>query len=117
MQKGGLAIVLFNQELRVHDNQLLAECLSLGQPVLPIFCFEDSRFSLVPKGEPYRIWNASNCSAIRLKFYLEAVEELQESLRQINLDLLVSQKSWREVLTEVLTSGDEECTVLFREDF
>jgi deoxyribodipyrimidine photo-lyase len=69
------SVVLFTRDLRVHDNPLLAEAARSGGTVVPLFVLDDA---LLPP-------NAAN----RLRFLLEALADLRESLRERGADLIV----------------------------
>ncbi len=105
-------IVLFNRELRLHDNHLLSACLSHeNAEVLPLFSFQPFLF----QDKDLR-WNTLICGDIRKKFYLEAVSEFQSSLRNIGLDLLVSRQKYSE-LVPLLIDPNQQNIILISDDF
>ena len=44
-------VVWLRDELRVHDNALLAEAARRGAPVLPVFCLDPRVFDALPEEE------------------------------------------------------------------
>ncbi len=76
-------IVWFRQDLRLHDNEALAEALSAADEVIPMYIFDERVFgSLTQFGLP-------KTGKYRAKFVIESVEDLRENLRSLGSDLIV----------------------------
>jgi deoxyribodipyrimidine photo-lyase len=71
----GTFVVLFTRDLRLQDNAVLAEAARAGGSVVPLFVLDDA---LLP-----------STAANRLRFLLEALADLRESLRGRGSDLIV----------------------------
>jgi hypothetical protein len=79
------AILLFKNDLRLHDNEMLARAVREGVVPVPLFVFDSSVFGTavthwhqLPRTAPYRA-----------RFVVQAVEDLRSSLRKLGSDLLV----------------------------
>lgn len=75
-------MVWFRNDLRVRDNEVLTEALSKGDKVLPLYCFDPRYFARTGKG-------TRKTGAFRLRFLLESIAELRESLKRLGGDLMV----------------------------
>ncbi|MBS1524926.1 MAG: DASH family cryptochrome [Bacteroidetes bacterium] len=75
-------LVWFRNDLRVHDNEILAEALRKADKVLPVYCFDPFYFEQTPAGT-LRTGN------IRARFLLESVADLRSNLRKLGGDLVV----------------------------
>ncbi|HEY9885641.1 MAG TPA: deoxyribodipyrimidine photo-lyase, partial [Vampirovibrionales bacterium] len=80
------SIILFRNNLRIHDNEALIKALSDSNEVLPIFCFEPHLFKKTP------LINAPKLGPKRLKFLKQSVKDLKQNLKDIGLNLLISQQ-------------------------
>jgi deoxyribodipyrimidine photo-lyase len=73
---GGTAVVLFTRDLRVHDHAALAEVGRAYDFVVPLFVLDD-------------VLLRSLQSPNRIRFLLESLADLRESLRALGADLVV----------------------------
>jgi deoxyribodipyrimidine photo-lyase len=87
------ALVLFTRDLRVHDNPTLQGAVDSGDQVLPVFVLDDTIL-----GSPYLAPN-------RTSFLVEALRDLDESLRQRGADGLVIRRG--DTAREVAALADE----------
>jgi deoxyribodipyrimidine photolyase len=71
------AIMLFTRDLRVHDNPALEAAARTAEHVVPLFVFEDHLVS-GPRAAPNRV-----------RFLLEAADDLRSSLRERGGDLVI----------------------------
>lgn len=81
-------LVLFRNDLRVHDNPVLhqaAEAVKSGEAseVLPVYCFDPRFFGVTKYGHP-------KTGAFRAQFQLESVLDLKARLKTLGSDLLVA---------------------------
>ncbi len=77
------AIMWFRHDLRLHDNEALQEALSAAQEVIPVYVFDERRFTGRTK------YGFKKTGKFRTKFIIESVKELRASLRKLNSDLIV----------------------------
>ena len=91
-------VVWLRDELRVHDNALLAEAARRGAPVLPVFCLDPRVFDASAKSD---LGASQKTGARRAKFVLESLEDLRGSLRDLGSGLVVRRGSPRQVLADI----------------
>ena len=72
-------IVWFRRDLRLNDHTALAHALESGSPIVPVFIFDPAVLSAARIGTP------------RLRFLLDALHSLDESLRRLQARLIVCQ--------------------------
>jgi deoxyribodipyrimidine photo-lyase len=80
----------FRRDLRLSDNLALRAALKTGQPVIPLFIFDPALL----KGERF--------SAARLKFMLDGLRALDESLKPFGTRLLIRHGSPIPVLSDLI---------------
>jgi deoxyribodipyrimidine photo-lyase len=71
------ALLWLRRDLRVHDHPALHGALATGEPVVPVFCLDD------------RLLHGRHQSASRTQFMLEALTDLNGSLRERGSRLVV----------------------------
>ena len=91
-------VVWLRDELRVHDNALLAEAARRGAPVLPVFCLDPRVFDSSAKSD---LGSAQKTGARRAKFVLESLEDLRGSLKDLGSGLVVRRGSPQQVLADI----------------
>ncbi len=77
------AIVWFRNDLRLHDNEAITEALSKASYVIPVYVFDDRVFNGTTS------LGFEKTGKYRLKFIIEAVENLRENLRKLGSDLII----------------------------
>lgn len=83
MKRNNRAILWFRQDLRLHDNEALADAMSQAQLIYPTFVFDSrvldgqTRYGF-PKTGPHR-----------LQFLFESVANLGDNLRKLGADLIL----------------------------
>jgi deoxyribodipyrimidine photo-lyase len=82
-----LAIMLFTRDLRLHDNPALDAAVRSAENVVPLFVLEDRLVSCPP------------APANRVRFLLEALDDLRSSLRSRGGDLVIRRG---DTVTEVI---------------
>lgn len=75
-------IVWFKTDLRVHDNSVLHAAINSGNRVVPVYCIDDAHFGTTPYG-------FNKTGAFRARFLLEALADLDCSLRRLGSGLIV----------------------------
>lgn len=76
-------IVWFRQDLRLHDNEALAEAFEVSKDVMPVYIFDDRLF----KGETK--FGFRKTGKFRAKFIIESIHDLRNSLRAKGSELVV----------------------------
>lgn len=109
---GGRAVLWFRNDLRLHDNPVLAEAaqrVKAGKisEVVPLYCWDPRLFIATPYGH-------SKTGPHAAQFRLESVAALREALRGIGSDLLVSSAKPEDAIAELAQGGNT--TVLSQEE-
>lgn len=78
-----IAILWFRNDLRLHDNEALAEATQKAKYVLPVFIFDERIFYGKTK------FGFEKIGKFRAKFILESVADLRENLRKKGSDLII----------------------------
>lgn len=91
-----LAIMLFTRDLRLHDNPALDAAVRSAESVVPLFVAED------------RLVTGSQAAPNRVRFLLEALDDLRSSLRTRGGDLVIRRgDAVGEVITLARETGAE----------
>ena len=77
------AIVWFRQDLRLHDNEALSEALNSADEVYPVYVFD------VRSMEGTSPYGFRKTGKFRLKFLIESIHDLRQSLSEKGLKLIV----------------------------
>lgn len=80
MIKTGL--VWFKTDLRMADNETLIKAITQSEKIIPVYCFDDSHFETTAFG-------FKKTGNFRAQFLLEALEDLDASLRKLGSGLLI----------------------------
>ncbi|MCP4440256.1 MAG: DASH family cryptochrome [Aureispira sp.] len=83
MKKVKKIIVWFRQDLRLHDNEALAEAYKRAEEVIPVYVFDERQFS----GKT--TYGFAKTAKYRAKFIIEAVQDLKNSFQAKGIDLIV----------------------------
>ena len=105
-------VVWLRDELRVHDNALLAEAAKRGAPVLPVFCLDPRVFDASAKSD---LGSAQKTGARRAKFVLESLEDLRGSLKDLGSGLVVRRGSPRQVLADICEELGDDVAIIASE--
>lgn len=111
-----------HQDLRLHDNPALHQCIqtsksnqndnSSNDGIIPIFCF-DPRFVGANTKTPF---GSGKCSVNRAQFLLECVQNLRDNLEQNGSGLIVAYGKTEDVVEKLCHSidadGDIDATTL-----
>jgi deoxyribodipyrimidine photo-lyase len=81
----------FRRDLRLSDNTALHQACESGQPVIPLFIFDTT------------LLKSPRMSIPRLKFLLDSLKSLDESLQKLGTRLLIRHGKPIEVLRELIT--------------
>lgn len=89
------AIVWFRQDLRLHDNEALADALKAVDEVVPVYVFDERAFmGKTSYGFP-------KTGKYRAQFIIESVQDLRQSLRRLGSDLIVRVGKPEDVLFDI----------------
>lgn len=77
-------IVLFRNDLRIHDNVTLSMACEKAEEVIPVYCFDPRHFGEIDLG-------MEKMGNLRAKFLTESVSELRQNLQKLGSDLVVLQ--------------------------
>ncbi len=92
---GKTILVWFRKDLRIHDNEILAEAVRKGETVVPVYCFDPRQFETTS-------FHTLKTGAIRASFLLECVADLKASLRKLGADLIVRIGKPEDILPELV---------------
>lgn len=76
------AIVWFKTDLRITDNETLVEAILKNDQVIPVYCFDESHFTITTNG-------FQKTGAFRAQFIIESLIDLDNRLRELGSSLLV----------------------------
>lgn len=76
------SIVWFKTDLRLHDNETLVQAIAQSDEVIPVYCLDEDHFGVTEFG--FR-----KTGKFRAQFLLEALQDLDASLRQLGSGLIV----------------------------
>ncbi len=103
-KKPTVSVFWFRRDLRLTDNIALYHALNDIHPTLPLFIFDESITSKLPKNDP------------RINFIYETLEVLSESLTQYNSSILIKKGNVIEIWKGLLDEFNIQ-SVYFNEDF
>jgi deoxyribodipyrimidine photo-lyase len=75
------SIVWFTTDLRLHDNETLVKAIEQSQEIIPVYCFDEAHFKTSEFG-------FKRTGSFRVQFILEALKDLDSSLRAIGSGLI-----------------------------
>ncbi|KAL9870213.1 LOW QUALITY PROTEIN: cryptochrome DASH-like [Geothlypis trichas] len=106
----GTAICLLRCDLRAHDNQVLHWAQQNADFVIPLYCFDPRHYVGThcyswPKTGPHR-----------LRFLLESVKDLRETLKKKGSTLVVRKGKPEDVVCDLITQLGSVTAVVFHEE-
>ena len=93
----------FRNDLRLNDNPALAKALKTGQPVVPVYVWDE------------RSWSADRASERRRKFQAESLEDLRKALEARGGALLVASGNPASVLQDLVSEHGAEAVYATKE--
>lgn len=95
--KKEINIVWFRNDLRVSDQHSLVAACQQNIPILAVYCLDPRHFEETNYG-------FKKTEKFRAKFLLESLQELQNNLRQLNINLLIKHQKTEEVFRDLATA-------------
>ena len=92
-------VVWFRQDLRLHDNEALAEALKHGQEIIPVFVFDERTFMGTTDW-----FGFPKTGKFRTQFIIESVRDLRTSLEALGSHLVVRIGKPEEVIFNIAQS-------------
>jgi len=93
---GKTILVWFRKDLRIHDNEILAEAVRKGKNIVPVYCFDIRQFQHTP-------FKTKKTGLIRAQFLLESVADLQNSFRKAGGELIIKIGKPEVILPELVS--------------
>ena len=93
---GKTILVWFRKDLRIHDNEILAEAVRKGEIVVPVYCFDPRQFETTS-------FQTRKTGVIRARFLIECVADLQRSLQKLGADLIIRIGKPEDILPELVS--------------
>ena len=93
---GKTILIWFRKDLRIHDNEIFTEAVRNGDFVVPVYCFDPRQFETTS-------FQTRKTGQIRVRFLLECVADLQQSLKQMGGDLIIRVGKPEDILPELVT--------------
>jgi len=87
-------LVWFRNDLRIHDNEILLRAVERSHQVVPVYCFDPRHFSITEFG-------TKKTGVLRAAFLRENVQALQQTLRELGGDLIVTYGRPETVLPQI----------------
>ena len=79
---GRTILVWFRKDLRIHDNEILAEAVRKADKIIPVYCFDPRQFETTS-------FQTKKTGLIRARFLLESVADLQQSFQKAGGNLTI----------------------------
>lgn len=104
------AIVWFQKDLRIHDNEALIEASSNAKEVIPVYVFDDRELN-----NHTDILRIEKTGSFRKRFLIESVNDLRNNLRERGSDLIVRSGFSEDILFELAKQFDVDAIYCNRE--
>lgn len=88
------SILWFKTDLRLYDNDTLAEAIAKSDTVIPLYCFDDAHYTTTKFG-------FKKTGALRAQFIIESVANLDQRLRAVGSGLIVIKGDPAEQLAQI----------------
>eukprot|EP01100_Stratorugosa_tubuloviscum_P009664 TRINITY_DN4053_c0_g1_i1.p1 TRINITY_DN4053_c0_g1~~TRINITY_DN4053_c0_g1_i1.p1 ORF type:complete len:570 (+),score=252.65 TRINITY_DN4053_c0_g1_i1:396-2105(+) len=92
------AVLLFRNDLRIHDNEMIIMALKRGEIPVPLYCFDRNQISI-----PTHYFKLQpRCGIYRTRFLYESIQDLRLSLRNLGSDLLIRIGNPQEIIAQLI---------------
>lgn len=108
--KARIAICLLRNDLRLHDNEALSWAFKNADFVVPLYCFDPRHY----KGTWH--FNLPKTGSHRLKFLLESVSDLRNTLRLKGSNLIVRVGKPEVIVPELVKTLSDVQNLVFHEE-
>jgi len=110
--KHKIAVCLFRNDLRVHDNEALILANQQAEQLVPLYCFDPRHFN-----NTYH-FNLPKTGAHRLSFLLEGVKDLRKNLKSLGSDLVVRNGKPEDVIPNLLKelNSQKDAIIVFHKE-
>ena len=95
-EKQKTALVWFRNDLRVSDNSSLTKAASGSERLIGLYCFDPRHFETTAYG-------FKKTEKFRARFLIESVIELRESLKALNISLIVSEERPESIIPRLVS--------------
>lgn len=100
-------LIWFKSDLRLHDNEVVAQAVASGRPVLALYVLDERQLKNHSLGFP-------RMGAFRMSFLKEALEDLQMSLSKKGVQLIIQKGNPEECVERI--ARENEVTTVFTSD-
>ena len=104
------AIVWFQKDLRIHDNEALIEASSNAKEVIPVYVFDDRELN-----NQTDILQIEKTGSFRSRFLIESVEDLRNNLRERGSELIVRSGISEDILFDLAKQFEVDAIYCNRE--
>ncbi|KAM8967610.1 cryptochrome DASH-like [Pelodytes ibericus] len=105
-----IIICLLRNDLRLHDNQVLHWAHTNAENIVPLYCFDPRHYA----GTHY--YNFPKTGPQRLKFLLESVRDLRETLKAIGSNLVLRRGKPEDVIEDLIIRLGSVSAVALQEE-
>jgi deoxyribodipyrimidine photo-lyase len=109
MQKKQKGLVWFRNDLRVHDNESLANAIDENETVIAVYFFDPRHFENTNFG-------FKKTEKFRAKFLIESVTALKQNLEKLNIPLLVYHQTPEDSIPEIIIKNEID-SIYFQEEW
>ena len=89
-------LVWFRNDLRVHDNEILAIAAESNDQILGVYFFDPRQYQETSYGFP-------KTGKFRAKFLIETIQNLQKNLKQLNIPLLIVKEKPEDAVASIIS--------------
>nr|XP_060638616.1 cryptochrome DASH-like [Anolis sagrei ordinatus] len=104
------ALCLLRNDLRYHDNEVLHWAQSNADRIVPLYCFDPRNYAQTHH------YNFSKTGPFRLRFLLESVKDLRETLKKKGSNLVVRKGKPEDVVRDLIVQLGSVASVSFHEE-
>ncbi|XP_043923143.1 cryptochrome DASH-like [Protopterus annectens] len=103
-------ICLLRNDLRLHDNEVLYWANLNAENIVPLYCFDPRHYGVTHN------YNFPKTGPFRLKFLLEGVKDLRETLKKKGSNLLMRRGKPEDIIQDLIKELGSVTAVAFHEE-